>query len=294
MITIGITAWEEEDSIGKTIESIVKQGLEDYEIIVVAGGNDKTCDIVREYSKQNSRIKLFEEKIKQGKPNALNKLFKNAKGDIVVLTDGDVFPAENSIKELLKGFNDSKIGAVSGRPVPLNKKDSMLGFWAYVSYELMHNRRTRALKENNLFHVSGYLYAIKKELFSEIPEDSLVDDAVIGLGVLSKGYKINYAPEAKVFVKFPATIKDFLKQKRRTRAGFYQLSNKYNNQSRSFLDEAKKHLKESFSFVKNLKELGYLLAFQFFTSYSWVLANYDLKLRKKSFNQIWKEVRTTK
>lgn len=294
MITIGITAWAEEGTIGKTIESVINQGLEDYEVIVVAGGNDKTCDMIKDYTKQNPRIKLVEEKTREGKPNALNKIFETAKGDVVVLTDGDVFPAENSIKELLNGFNSPNIGAVSGRPIPINEKNSMLGFWAYVSYELMHSRRMRDLKENNLFHVSGYLYAVKKELFSKIPKDSLADDAVVGLGVLNKGYKINYNPEAKVYVKFPLTIKDFLKQKRRTRAGFYQLNKRYDAKSRSLLNEAKSHLKESFSFAKNLKELGYLLAFQFFTVYSWILANYDLKLRKKSFNQIWKEIRTTK
>lgn len=294
MITVGITAWSEEDSIGKTIESVLKQGLNDYEIIVVAGGDDKTCDIVRKYSKLNHRIKLIEEKTRQGKPNALNKIFSNAKGDIVVLTDGDVFPARDSIKNLLKGFDNPDIGAVSGRPVPLNKKDSMLGFWAHISYELMHKRRVRTLKQNKFFHASGYLYAVKKEIFSKIPSDSLADDAVVGFKVLSKGFKVNYNPEAEVYVKFPSTIKDFLRQKRRTRAGFYQINERYDVKTRSLVNEAKNHFKESFSFVKNIKELIYLLAFQFFTIYSWILANYDLKLRKKSFNQIWKEVRTTK
>ncbi|MEI7616388.1 MAG: hypothetical protein WCJ54_06705, partial [Actinomycetota bacterium] len=37
------------------------------------------------------------------------------------------------------------------------------------------------------------------------------------------GYRMVYEPEAKVFVKAPLNIKDFIKQKARVRAGYYVL-----------------------------------------------------------------------
>ena len=46
----------------------------------------------------------------------------------------------------------------------------------------------------------------------------------MGKIIKDNGYKMLYEPDAKVYVKAPLTISDFIKQKARVRAGFYLLS----------------------------------------------------------------------
>ena len=45
----------------------------------------------------------------------------------------------------------------------------------------------------------------------------------MGKIIQGNGYKIVYEPEAKVLVKAPLTVRDFINQKARVRAGYYDL-----------------------------------------------------------------------
>lgn len=293
MITIGITAWNEEKSIERAVNSALNQNFpEDFEIIVDCGGTDNTVSVVKNIAKKNKKVKIIIDKERKGKPNALNKILKKAKGDKIILTDGDVYMGDKAVYFLVKHLRN--FDAVSGRPVPTNDRKTELGFWAHLSYEMMNRERMKQAKNNSLFHVSGYLFAFKKHVIDSVPLNALADDAVIGATILSKGYKIGYSPESRIYVKFPTTKSDFLKQKRRTRAGFYQLKEMFNLKTRSMKNEFTAHFKESVFYPDNLKERFYLIDFYFYTAYSWFLANYDFKIKKKKFSEIWKEVKSTK
>ena len=107
MLTIILTTYKEPRTIGKAIEQILANTLpEDYEILVTAP-DDETLDVAKQYAEKNPKIKTIKD-AGQGKPSALNMVFEKAKGDILVLTDGDVYISENSIPELLKHFQDPK------------------------------------------------------------------------------------------------------------------------------------------------------------------------------------------
>ncbi len=90
MISCIITAYKEDKTIGKAISSMVKACLKakvDYEILVFAP-DQETINEALKY--KTSEIKIFQDEGK-GKPAALNLAFKEAKGDIFILSDGDVF-----------------------------------------------------------------------------------------------------------------------------------------------------------------------------------------------------------
>ena len=127
MISIIITAYKEEKSIGKAIESIINNNLKDYEIIVTAPDLG-TLNVAKSYQKNNKRIILLKDN-GLGKPAALNQAVKHARGDILILTDGDVYVDENSLKPLLKPFLKKEIGAVSGNPISLDSRKNKMGFW---------------------------------------------------------------------------------------------------------------------------------------------------------------------
>ena len=70
MISVIITAYKEPKTIGKAIESILKNNLKNYELIVTAP-DEETLDVVSKYKKRYSFIKTLKDK-GQGKPAALN------------------------------------------------------------------------------------------------------------------------------------------------------------------------------------------------------------------------------
>ena len=205
-ISVIITAFKEPRTIGKAVGCLLKQIGKEDEIIVTAP-DEETLTEARKI--KDKRVKIVKDKGK-GKPAALNFAVSKARGNILIFTDGDVFVGENAIKEIISKFND-KIGAVSGRPVSINDRRSKYGYWAYLLTEIANERRRRALKLGRRFFCSGYLFGIRKELFPKLDEGLLSEDGFISHCVYKKGYKINYADNSLVYVKYPDNFKDWIK-----------------------------------------------------------------------------------
>ena len=293
-LSIGVTTYNEEQTIGRVLEILLDESPRSSEILVVAGGEDRTADIVRSYAKRFSRIKLLEEETRQGKPAALNRILRNASGKIVVLTDGDVSPKKGALRRLVKAFRDENVGATCGRVAPTNERDSLLGFWAHFLYDTADMQRTKACTNNVFFHLTGYLCAIRSGVIEGIPEELLADDAVIGLLVREKGYLVDYVPDAVVEVTFPESIRDFLRQKRRTLAGFLQIEERFGQRDRSLFQEGREGFASGLRYCKNPREVLYFFALCFFRVLAWILAYYDVKIRRKKLVEAWKFAETTK
>ncbi|MBU0962886.1 MAG: glycosyltransferase, partial [Nanoarchaeota archaeon] len=286
--SIIITGYKEPKTIGRSIESFQKQEIkEKYEIIVIAPDKE-TLNVAKKYK----NIKIYRD-IGKGKPTALNLAFKKAKGDILVLTDGDVYVSDNSINELLENFKDN-IGAVSGHPVSLNDKNTFLGYVSHLLTFMADKIRKKLISKNKFIVCTGYLYAIKKDIVKEIPENILSDDAYISRFIANKNYKIEYAENALVYVKYPDNLNDWIKQKRRSTGGYEQLKKYFDEKSmRSFTQEAS-GIFSIFLYPKNLKELYWTKKLVFLRLYLWFLIFYDTYIKKKKFEETWVRIESTK
>ncbi len=293
-LSIGVTTYDEEQTIGRALESILEESPRSSEIIIVAGGEDRTVDVVKSYARGSPKIKLLEEEVRQGKPAALNRILRNASGKIIVLTDGDVLVQKGALRRIVEAFEDKEVGAACGRVVPTNDRASMLGFWAHFLYDTADVQRTEACMNNTFFHLTGYLCAIRSGVIGEVPEGLLADDAVIGLLVREKGYLVGYVRDAVVEVTFPGSVWDFLKQKRRTLAGFLQIEEQFSRRERSLLQEGREGFINGLNYCRNPQELFFFLSLCLFRVLAWTLAYYDVKIRRKSLVEGWKFARTTK
>jgi len=292
MISIIITAYKEEKTIGKAIESFLDNNLkEKYEILVFAP-DKPTLDIVKSYSKKYPQIKAIKDNGK-GKPSALNQAFKIAKGDILILSDGDVYVSENAVESLLKEFNNLKIGAVSGHPVSINDKKNKLGYWSHLLTWIADLRRKKALKIHKKFYCSGYLYAIRKNLVKKIPENTLSDDGIISYMIHEKGYNISYSSDSKVYVKYPDNLKDWIKQKKRSAGGYNQIKEWTKKEMRSFSKESL-GIFQVLQYPENLIEFWWTFELILIRLYLWFLIFIDINLKKKDFEKIWVRIESTK
>jgi glycosyltransferase involved in cell wall biosynthesis len=93
-LTIGIPAYNEERNIHNLIRSIFRQTSNRFvlkQIIVVCDGcTDSTVDILSKVSKKSSRVILIERKIRAGKADALNVIYKKSQTDYLLTIDADV------------------------------------------------------------------------------------------------------------------------------------------------------------------------------------------------------------
>lgn len=200
-VTLLIPAYNEE----KDIEAKIQNSLElDYpeerlEIIVSCDGcTDRTDEIAKEYIKAGIKCLSFKERA--GKMAVLNKTVPIVKGDIIVFTDANAMLDIKAIKNIVRHFGDKKVGCVCGEKNILTNK----GFGTEKS-ESLYWRLESFLKRwesyiSSCSGADGSLYAIHKELYP-FPKDNMLimDDMIVSLKIVEKGYRCIYEPKAKAF-----------------------------------------------------------------------------------------------
>ncbi len=292
--TIVISSFREPNLKKAIDESLSQEGLIDYDILVVAP--DKEAEhLVKHYKKIGKKITFLRDPGK-GKSFGLNLAFKKLKSDIWIFTDGDVYLDKNAIQEIIKPFEDKKIGCACGRIVPINSKKNLTGYWAHLLADAGAHRIRKKLSDKNKFlECSGYLFAFRKGLISEIPLN-VAEDSYIPYIIFNKGYKIKYVPESIVYVKNPETLKDFIKQRIRTAKAHTSLSYYFKDfpKMKSFKNEIKEGTFSALKYPKTLKEFFWTLELFFVRLYIWIKKFYDEKISKKLYSDGWEKINLTK
>ncbi|MBI4778178.1 glycosyltransferase [Candidatus Desantisbacteria bacterium] len=222
--TIGVMAYNEEANIGRLFEALSNQVLSVCtikEIIVVASGcTDRTEEIVRDYIKRDSRIRLFSQQLREGKASAINLFLSNVSTDVVVLESADTIPEPDTIENLVKPFLEPVIGMTGGHPVPMDNARKFIGFTTHLLWNLHHEL---ALINPKL----GEIVAFRGNVVSQIPMDTITDEACLEAIFTNKGYRLHYVPEAIVKNKGQGSVAEFINRRRNLYAGHIQLIQRY-------------------------------------------------------------------
>ena len=89
MLSIIIPVYNAEKYLKECINSVLRQKLEDYEVILVDDGStDSSLKICRSYESKNSRVKVLHQ-TNQGVSSARNSGIKQANGDWLTFIDSD-------------------------------------------------------------------------------------------------------------------------------------------------------------------------------------------------------------
>ncbi len=221
--SVGITAHNEQANIGKLLTAMLSQELETVaitEIIVVASGcTDNTVAIIREFAAREPRLQLIVQEKREGKTSAINQFLRNATEDICVLESGDTLPSATTIENLVKLFEDPKVGMTGAQKIPVNVPEHVVGYMSHLRLQMEHQL---CLEIPRL----GELIAFRK-VFTQLPPDIAMDEAFIEALVIRRGLEIHYAPDAVVYNMGPDTLGEFIMQRRRNYAGHLHLTRKY-------------------------------------------------------------------
>lgn len=292
-VSVLITSYNEPDTVGNAIEACLAQLPTDGEVLVICP-DEATRAVVLSYAARDGRVRHLHDE-RKGKPAALNVGLAQAQHELVVLTDGDVYAQEDALTPLLAPFADTDVGAVTARPISLSPRQTMLGFWSHLLTDGAHATRQARAEQGAFLLCSGYLFAYRKALMPHIPEDALAEDAVISHRIAEQGYRIAYAPQARVYVKYPTTYSDWLKQKVRSAGGYVQ---DYITQSPVQMRSAGLEVRDGLGFAlrypRTWRERWHTLWLLLARLHLWLLVYWRVRVRSRSLLQLWQPVNTTK
>jgi glycosyltransferase involved in cell wall biosynthesis len=224
-VAIVVVACNEAAGIEARIENLLALDYpaDRLEIIVGSdGSSDDTVDRARRYEGFGVRVHAFD--TRGGKPAVLNAIVPHLSADIVLFADARQRFEPSTLRALVANFGDPAVGAVSGQ-LMLEAADetghAAQGAALYWRYEKLI--RCAESRRDSTVGATGAIYAIRRALFDPIPKDTLLDDVLIPLRIVQRGYRVVFEPAARAHDRTSATAAQEFARKARTIAGTFQL-----------------------------------------------------------------------
>jgi biofilm PGA synthesis N-glycosyltransferase PgaC len=225
MVSILVVAYNEAARIERRIDNLLALDYPRSRLEIILASDGSTDDIqslVRRYQGDGFRFVACGNR--RGKTSVLNELIPQARGAIVLLADARQSFEPGALRELVRHFDDPLTGAVSGELV-LSSDDASpavgegVGFyWQYEKFI----RRTESRIDSTV-GATGAIYAIRRDLFEPIAADTLLDDVLIPMQIVRRGYRVLFEPAALACDRMAPTAEAEFARKVRTLAGNFQL-----------------------------------------------------------------------
>lgn len=221
VVSVIVPCLDEEKFISSCLESIIKNDYpkERLEILVVDGmSEDKTREIVRNYSKKYSFLKLLDNP-KIITPSAMNIGIKNAKGEIIIKMDAHSIYEKDYISKCAEHLKESSADNVGGVLKAISSKNSLTARAIAISLSHFFGAggsyfRTGIDKPKDVDTVAFGCYW--KKIFDKIgffdERMAKTEDLELNFRLKKAGGKIMLFPDIKALY-YPSSddLKDFFK-----------------------------------------------------------------------------------
>lgn len=220
-VSIVIAAYNEEGVIAATLERCLASDYpaELLEVVVgLDGCTDGTAEVCRRFAARNVRVLVFADR--RGKTRVLDECVRRAKGDVLVLTDANTLLQPDAVRQIMRHFPDERIGAVCGELRLRTAQGTPADEGAYWHYEVV--LKMLESRVDSVLGANGALYAVRRELFPQLPRDYVTDDFVIPMKVRTAGRRVIYDPEAVATEPAVSGSADEFRRRMRIGAGNWQ------------------------------------------------------------------------
>ena len=114
LISVLLPAYNSEDYIAETIDSILRQTLDDFEILVINefGSDDQTVEIIEMF--HDDRIKIVQNEERLGLAESLNKGMKMARGKYIARIDADDLSSPDRFEKQVRFLDENPEYGVCG------------------------------------------------------------------------------------------------------------------------------------------------------------------------------------
>jgi cellulose synthase/poly-beta-1,6-N-acetylglucosamine synthase-like glycosyltransferase len=193
-VSVGIVTYNDFRNVFSLIDYFCRfkdKFFEILEIIIIATDDyPEFSDKLNEYAFRNKAITCFFQNGLQGKSEAVRFFLNQARGDIMVLSSGDVFPAEDALMHLLQPFRNPEVGMTGPQINCINVHNSFMGKCDKLLWELHHELSL-------LLPKLGELVVFRKKAVNKMRK-TLTDEAFLESEINANGYRLVYVPQAVV------------------------------------------------------------------------------------------------
>lgn len=222
-VTIVIPCFNEEATVDGTIKSLLEMNYpkNKFNIIIVDDGStDKTWQYIQKYA-DNPQIEIYK-KENGGKYTALNYGIEHSKADLVGCLDADSYVDKDTLRRIVRYFQDPKIMAVTPA-IKIFKPKTMVQAMQYVEYQLGIMVK-KLLSYLSAVHVTpGPFTIFRREVFKRIGpfrHAHNTEDMEIAMRMHKNHLKIENCHKAFVYTVGPNTLRKLYKQRVRWTYGF--------------------------------------------------------------------------
>lgn len=219
-VTLLIASFNEIDILPQKLENCraLDYPKDKLDLLFITDGSSDGSEM---YLQREAGILVMHQLPRNGKIAAVKRAMKTVQTPITVLTDANTFLNPGAVRRMVADFADPTVGAVAGEKRVISQGDASSGgeglYWKYESF--------LKRKDSELYSVvgaAGELYAIRTDLYHEVPADTILDDFMHTLLIAKDGYRVTYAPDAIAEEYASATVEEELKRKVRICAGGWQ------------------------------------------------------------------------
>ncbi|MEO0086344.1 MAG: glycosyltransferase [candidate division WOR-3 bacterium] len=193
-VTVAIAARNEEANIGPKLTNTLDLDYpaDRLEVLVGSDGSDDQTDAIVKRC-PDPRVRLLRLDQRSGKPSVLNRLVAAAQGEAILFTDADVRLDRQCLKIMARRLSDPGVGAVHAHYRRLNQAGHPAEglFDRYETWLKAQEGRLGAM-----VGAYGWALLVRKALYSSLPADTILDDALIGVAPFRKGYAVVSEPQA--------------------------------------------------------------------------------------------------
>ena len=223
-VTFMVCAYNEQDVVDMKMQNIHQLDYPKDKLHitwVTDGSTDETNECLKAYPD----VDIIYTPERKGKTAALNHGLSMVKSAITVMTDANTMVNAGAIREIVRLMQDPKVACVAGEKRVMARHDGQAvaeGEGLYWKYESALKRMDSELY--SAMGAAGELNAIRTALYEPMPENALLDDFVMSMEMVDKGYTIAYTSNAYAMEYGSADLKEESKRKRRIAAGGLQSS----------------------------------------------------------------------
>ena len=227
-ISIIVPAYNEENFIAGTIETLLELSYPKKEIIIVDDGStDRTLEIAKSFVPRGVKVV---HRPNGGKWAALNYGILFSKGEIILTVDADSLVSRTALIEVVKSFQDPEVTAVAGNVKVLNR-NTLLTRCQALEYITDINIAKRPFDLfGSTMVVPGVFGAFRKKVLKgtgAYDPDTVTEDFDTTIKALKSGGVVQAISSAYAYTEAPETLIDFYNQRLRWYGGALQVMIKH-------------------------------------------------------------------
>lgn len=213
-VTLLICAYNERDIVAAKMANTLALDYPKDKLHIVwctDGTDDGTPDALAAYP----GVRVLHLPERRGKTAAMNRAMEHIDDEIVVMTDANTMLCPKAISIIAGLFADPTVGCVAGEKRVGAKGEGL--YWKYEStLKALDSRLYSAMG------AAGELCAVRRSLYEPVETDALLDDFMLSMRIVGRGYRIAYSPDAYAVESGSANLAEESKRKRRIAAGGLQ------------------------------------------------------------------------